>query len=78
MDLSKAYDCLVHDIFAAKLEAYCFGKTALNLISNYVSHLKQQTKIGSSYSDWYEIVRGVPQDSILGPLLFNISIKHIF
>ena len=78
MDLSKAYDCLVHDIIAAKLEAYCFGKAALNLISNYVSHLKQQTKIGSSYSDWYEIVRGVPQDSILGPLLFNISIKHIF
>ena len=60
MDLSKAYDCLPHDLLVAKLEAYGVGKAALNLISNYLSHRKQRTKIGSSYSDWYEIVRGVP------------------
>ena len=57
MDLSKAYDCLPHDLLVAKLEAYGVGKAALNLISNYLSHRKQRTKIGSSYSDWYEIVR---------------------
>ena len=61
MDLSKAYYCLPHDLLVAKLEAYGVGKAALNLISNYLSHRKQRTKIGSSYSDWYEIVRGVPQ-----------------
>ena len=54
MDLSKAYDCLPHDL-VAKLEAYGVGKAALNLISNYLSHRKQRRKIGSSYSDWYEI-----------------------
>ena len=50
MDLSKAFDCLPHDLLVAKFEAYGVGKAALNLISNYLSHRKQRTKTGSSYS----------------------------
>ena len=77
MDLSKAYDCLLHDLLVAKLEAYGVGKATLNLISNNLSHRIQRTKIGSAYNDWYEIVRGVP-GSILGPLLCNIFINNLF
>ena len=56
MDLSKAYDCLPHDLLVAKFEAYGIGKTDLNLIHNYLSNRKQRTKINSSYSDWPIII----------------------
>ena len=70
-DLSKAFDCLDHELLIAKLNAYGFSLTALKLVHSYLSNRKQRTKINSSYSSWLEIIFGVPQGSILGPLFFN-------
>ena len=76
MDLSKAYDCLSHDLLIAKLEAYGLDIGSLNFLLDYLTLRKHRTKVGSSYSKWSEICRGIPKDLILGPLLFNIFINE--
>ena len=73
-DLSKAFDCIDHELLIAKLHAYGFDYDALKFIYSYFKGRKQRTKINSSYSSFAEILFGVPQGSILGPLLFNAYI----
>ena len=62
MDLSKAYDCVNHDLIIAKLEAYGVGENSLRLIQNYLSQRQQRGKVGSSLSEWLEIILGYHRD----------------
>ena len=70
-DLSKAFDLISYDLLIAKLNAYGFDQVTLKLIHSYLCDRSQSVKVGSSFSKEFDILCGVPQGSILGPLLFN-------
>ena len=70
-DLSKAFDCFDHELLITKLNAYGFGLLALRLIHDYLSHRKQRIRVNNSYSEWHTVLFGLPQGSILRPLLFK-------
>ena len=78
MGLSKAYDCISHELLIAKLEAYGLHKNSLNLLADHLSRRKQRTKIGFVFSEWSKIICRITQGSTVGPLLFNIFINDFF
>ena len=77
-DLSKAFDCIDHNLLIAKLDAYGFEKQSIEFLHSYLTKRKQRTKVDSAYSSREMLLSGVPQGSILGPLLFNTYICNMF
>ena len=58
-DLSKAFNCICHDLLIANIDAYGLSLPALKLITDFLQTRKQRTKIGSIYSDWEDIISGI-------------------
>jgi exonuclease III len=77
LDYSKAFDCANHKLILAKLQAAGFQDDALSFIKSYLSGRSQKVVAGSQESSWESVLNGVPQGSVLGPLLFTILVSDI-
>ena len=77
LDLSKAFDSISHEILLEKLENLGFDQIAISLIGSYLSNRTQKVVIQNTSSDWIDLYQGVPQGTILGPLLFNLYVNSM-
>ena len=78
MDLSKAFDCIPHDLLIAKLHAYGLSFDTVTFLNLYLKDRKQNIRINNIFSAFQNILSGVPQGSILGPIVFNIFLNDLF
>ncbi len=58
---TSTFDCLPHNLMAAKLTAYGMSHSAIKLLVNYLCHCKQCVKIGSEVSGWMTLLKGIPR-----------------
>ena len=77
LDYSKAFDCANHALIIAKLKALGFHNTASSWIVSYLSNRSQQVRTSNGNSEWILLKNGVPQGSILGPLLFTVLLSDL-
>ena len=70
LDLAKAFNSISHNIFLEKIAKYGLSTQSIAMLESFLSNRKQCVKNGIEYSNWVTINNGVPQGTVLGPLIF--------
>ena len=78
MNLSKDFDCILHDLLISELPAYGLKGNVLKSIYTYLKNHKQCVRVNNVCTDFKDIISGVQQGSIIGPMLFNAFLNGFF